>query len=78
MALTEEKQSKLSLDFKYLKDKAIIDFGKEDKRSVLRGVKQHRQRSCAANYLLPFLRSMLFWSHTRHRFFLKDDLLLLQ
>jgi hypothetical protein len=40
MALTEEKQRALSLDFMYLRDKAIIESSSEKKRSVVRRVKQ--------------------------------------
>jgi uncharacterized protein YhaN len=68
LALTEEKQSELSLDFKDLRNNAIIESGSEEKRKVIRGVKQQVEQLCCK---LPF------WSHTRHGFFLKDDLLLL-
>lgn len=43
LALTEEKQSKLSLDFKYLQDKALIESGKEEKRGVIPSVKQQTE-----------------------------------
>jgi hypothetical protein len=46
LALTEEKQSRLSLDFKYLQDKALIESGKEEKRSVIRSVKQQTEELC--------------------------------
>jgi hypothetical protein len=40
LALTEEKQSELPLDFMYLRDKAIIESSTEEKRKVMRDVKK--------------------------------------
>jgi hypothetical protein len=56
LALTEEKQSELPLDFMYLRDKAITESGSEEKRSVIRSVKQQVEELCCK---LPFAFSQI-------------------
>jgi hypothetical protein len=51
LALTEEKQSELSRDFMYLRDKAVIESSSEEKRSVIRSAKQQVEQLCCK---LPF------------------------
>jgi hypothetical protein len=46
LALTEEKQSELPLDFMYLRDKAIIESSAEEKRKVMRDVKKQVELLC--------------------------------
>jgi hypothetical protein len=56
LALTEEKQRELPLDFKDLRDNAIIESGSEEKRKVIRGVKQQVEQLCCK---LPFALSQI-------------------
>jgi hypothetical protein len=46
LALTAKKQSELSLDFMYLRDRAIIESSTEEKRKVMRKVKKHVEQLC--------------------------------
>ena len=78
LALTEEKQSELSLDFKDLRDNAIIESGSEEKRRVIRRVKQHQVEQLCCKLPFAFSQINAFLKQYKAQIFLKDDLLLLQ
>jgi hypothetical protein len=46
LALTAEKQSELSRDFMYFRDKAITESSSVEKRGVIRHVKQQVEQLC--------------------------------
>jgi hypothetical protein len=79
LALTEEKQCKLTCNFKDLQDRALIESGQEEKRSALRSLKEQVARGAMLHIARgPQCDQGLFGATPGTVFFLKDELLLLQ